>query len=108
VAEQGGTAVQTEPSSQEVAVKVLGRKGDLELKWDTGDEASAAKAKTEFNRLRKNGYAFYVIAQDPNVPGEEVKTFDAMQGALTAEYKKATPVRQRKTTGVARPAMRGG
>ena len=97
--------VRARGDSQEAVIKVLGKDGDVELKWDAANEQSVAEAKTEFNRLRKSGYMFYVIGPDPNVPGEEIKTFDAMQGQLKGEYKK--PAAQRKT-GVATPAARGG
>jgi hypothetical protein len=96
---------QAKGDSQEAVIKVLGKYGDVELKWDAANEQSVADAKTEFNRLRKSGYMFYVITADPNVPGEEIKTFDAMHGALKGEYKKPAATRK---TGVATPAARGG
>lgn len=62
-------------------MKVMGTAGDTEIAWDPEDKASVEKAKEEFDRLKKEGYEFFEVAQ---TKGKQVKRFSKKAGKLIA------------------------
>ena len=64
--------------------------GDRHIGWDTSDEKGVAKAKKEFDKLKKKGFRLFKVDRSPK-PGEMVAEFDPSH----KEY-------------VAVPAMAGG
>lgn len=62
-------------------IVILTSRGDERLDWDPKDEASTRKAKAEFDRLRKEGYEFYEVAE---ARGKRVTRWDKKAGKLLA------------------------
>jgi hypothetical protein len=82
-------------------MKVMGPEGDTEIAWDPDDKASVEKAKEEFNRLKKDGYEFFEVAE---TKGKQVKRFSKKAGKLIAAPR-AAKSQAEKTGG---RAMAGG
>lgn len=63
------------------AIIVLNELGDVKVEWDPADRESTAKAKAEFDRLKKDGYLFYEVAE---ARGKPVTKFSKSAGKLLA------------------------
>lgn len=60
------------------AMAVMGHEGDTKTVWDKSkpEEVEAARRQFDFLTQEKKYLAFAVDRNDPNKPGEPVKTFD--------------------------------
>lgn len=62
-------------------IVILNEHGDVKVEWDPDDAASVKQAKDEFDRLKKDGYLFYEVAE---TRGKQVKRFTKNAGKLLA------------------------
>jgi hypothetical protein len=62
-------------------IVVLNEHGDVKVEWDPDDAGSVKKAKEEFDRLKKDGYLFYEVAE---ARGKPVQRFSKKHGKLLA------------------------
>lgn len=86
-------------------IEVLSREhGHLSLRWDTEDKAATTEAREQFEKLKKDGYAFFIV------PGDvQVKTWDEAVGELRiVAPSKGKKDKKDAKRGVAVPPMRGG
>lgn len=84
-------------------IRVLNQKGDIKIEWDPADPASTAKAKEEWERLRRDGYRFYTVAESR---GTQVQRFTKSLGSvLAAPGARSEP---EKKKGARPKAMAGG
>lgn len=44
-------------------MRVLNSRGDIRVEWDPADRESTAKAKDEYDRLKKDGYEFFEVTE---------------------------------------------
>lgn len=84
-------------------MRVLTQKGDERLEWDPKDKKATAAAKSEFDRLKGEGYLFYEVTEARGKPVEE---FSPKLGKILAAPGAATTAD--KATGARPAAMRGG
>lgn len=84
-------------------MNVMGPEGDIIVEWDAADPDSVAKAKAEWDRLKKDGYEFFEPVESK---GKRVKRFSKHLGRVIAApgTKKAAD----KKAGTRRKAMAGG
>lgn len=62
-------------------MNVLTKAGDVVVEWQPDDEASVAKAKAEWDRLKKDGYEFFEPVESK---GKRLSKFDAKRGRVIA------------------------
>lgn len=62
-------------------MRVLNQSGDITVIWDEDDQESVDKAKAEYDRLKKDGYEFYEVAE---AKGKRVKRWSKKHGKLIA------------------------
>lgn len=84
-------------------MRILGPEGDIKLDWDPNDSESVDKAKTEFKRLKEDGYDFFAVEE---TKGKRVERFDKKIGKLIAAPGSKT--KADKTAGTRPKAMAGG
>jgi hypothetical protein len=106
-------------------MEVLDPTGHLSLTWDPEDEASVAKARAEFERLKAAGYTFYSVPVRLNAFGERAGEVSVEVGAVPAPPDAPAPKRRgfgrrkqpegpvkefepKSERTVATPPMRGG
>lgn len=89
----------------ENVIEVLSREhGHLSLRWDPKDKTATKEAREQFDKLKKDGYAFFIV------PGDvQVKTWDEAARELRV-VAPSTGKKDKKEAkrGVAVPPMRGG
>ena len=90
-------------TSNDCAMDIMDKSGHLTLLWNPDNPESVAKAQDEFDRLRDQGYAFFV-AGDPDA---EVSAL-AGDGTLDVRPIQTKTFRPRAKRTVAVRPMRGG
>jgi len=86
---------------------VMDHTGDFRLTWDPLSTTDVAKAKAEFNRLRKAGYTAYRLnIIDPKVKGAAATSFSRWDGELIMEFEELP--QDVPSEVVMSPAMQGG
>lgn len=84
-------------------IRVLTQQGDERLEWDPNDKESTAKAKAEFDRLKKEGFLFYEVAE---ARGRPVEKFSKKLGKVIAAPGARSDANKR--AGTRQRAMAGG
>jgi len=67
-------------------LRTLCAEGDLRLRWDPKAPEQVAKARAEFDRLKKAGYLLFKVKPFSRKPGAEVKEFGKTDGQLIADF----------------------
>lgn len=62
-------------------ISVLTNKGDETIEWDPAKPKSVEKAKKEYDKLKKDGYEFYEVAESK---GKRVTRFNKKLGKVIA------------------------
>lgn len=62
-------------------ITVLNETGDERIEWDPTDAEATGRAEREFDRLKKEGYNIYEVAE---TKGRRVERFDPKVGRLVA------------------------
>jgi hypothetical protein len=50
--------------------------GDRHIAWDSSDDKGVAKAKKEFDKLKKKGFNLFKVDRSPSPTGWPVSEFD--------------------------------
>jgi hypothetical protein len=82
---------------------VLCPAGDIVVEWDPDDSESVEQAKSEWKRLKRDGYEFYEVAQ---AKGKRVKQFSKKRGKVIAAP--GVKTESDKKAGTRRKAFGGG
>lgn len=69
------TQTQSEkPFTGEMAI--MGREGDTKIMWDKTKPVEVDVARSNFEKLRKEGYSAYAVSDKGDKKGETVREFD--------------------------------
>lgn len=91
-------------------IAVLSPAGHVRVEWDPSDSSSVKRAKAEFSRLKKAGFAFFT-SDDPTAPKVAVSDLGnprLSHASVYARMVQAASFGQLKQRTIARPPMRGG
>jgi hypothetical protein len=62
-------------------MSVMGREGDLKVRWNSENPTEVEAAQTQFNQLRGKGYAAFRMNKD-GTTGEQIDRFDARHESI--------------------------